>query len=84
MQRLKNMQINKLCLYLFCIFINKTFIIIYCIQAIIEESIDAVRDLEETEFAAEPRDAEAALLEFIGNVRDLQPTDFSKVFDENK
>ena len=43
-----------------------------------------MRDLEETEFAAEPRDAEAALLEFIGNVRDLQPTDFSKVFDENK
>ena len=40
-----------------------------------------MRDLEETEFAAEPRDAEAALMEFIGNVRDLEPTDFSKVFD---
>ena len=50
-------------------------------QSIVEASIDAVRDLEETEFAAEPRDAEAALVEFINTVRDLEPTDFSKVFD---
>ena len=56
----------------------------YCIQAIIEESVDAVRDLEETEFAAETRDAEGALLEFVGNVRDLEATDFSKVFEWNK
>ena len=50
-------------------------------QSIVEASIDAVRDLDETEFAAEPRDAEAALVEFINTVRDLEPTDFSKVFD---
>ena len=40
-----------------------------------------MRDLEETEFAAETRDTEAALLEFIAGVRDLEPSDFSKVFD---
>ena len=61
--------------------INFVHYITYYIQAIIEESIDAVRDLEETEFAAESRDTEAALLEFIAGVRDLEPSDFSKVFD---
>ena len=48
------------------------------IQSIIEESIDAVRDLEETEFAAELRDSEAALLEFIMGVRNLELPEFSK------
>ena len=52
------------------------------IQSIVEESIDAVRDIEETEFAAELRDSEAALLKFIMGVRDLEAPEFPKPKDE--
>ena len=41
-----------------------------------------MRDLDETDFAAEPRDAEAFIKEAIEKVRDLEPTDFSKIFDD--
>ena len=51
------------------------------VQAFVEGAIAAVRDLEETEFAAAPQDAEGAVGEFIQSVVDLEPTDFSKVFD---
>jgi len=50
-------------------------------QEDVEAAIAEVRDLAETDFAAEPRDAEAAVAAFIDGVRDLEPTDFSKVFD---
>ena len=52
------------------------------LQAFVEKAIEEVRDLEETDFAAEPRDAEAFIKEAIEKVRDLEPTDFSKIFDD--
>ena len=34
---------------------------LFVLQAFVSEAIDAVRDLEETEFAAEPRDAKVII-----------------------
>merc|ERR1712243_474296 len=46
-------------------------------QKDIESSIAAVRDLEETDFAAEPRDAKAFVESAIEEVRDLEEPEFS-------
>merc|ERR1711935_127130 len=46
-------------------------------QEDVETSIAAVRDLEETAFAAEPRDAEAFVGSAIEEVRDLKEPEFS-------
>ena len=52
------------------------------LQAFVEKSIEEVRDLEETDFAAEPRDAEAFIKDAIEKVRNLEPSEFSKIFDD--
>ena len=46
-------------------------------QEDVEEAISKVSDLEETEFAAESRDAKTFVEEAIDAVRDLEETDFA-------
>merc|ERR1711942_631859 len=46
-------------------------------QADVEAAIAKVADLDETEFAAQPRDAKAFVSEAIDAVRDLEETDFA-------
>merc|ERR1711931_331952 len=46
-------------------------------QADVAAAIAKVADLEETEFAAEPRDAKAFVSEAIDAVRDLAETEFA-------
>lgn len=43
----------------------------------VEAEVAKVADLEETEFAAEPRDAKSFVEEAIAKVRDLEETDFA-------
>merc|ERR1719245_2461381 len=46
-------------------------------QKDVAAAIAKVADLKETEFAAEPRDAEAFITDAISKVRDLEETDFA-------
>ena len=46
-------------------------------QEDVEAEVAKVADLEETEFAAEPRDAKSFVQEAIAKVRDLEETDFA-------
>ena len=46
-------------------------------QEDVEAEVAKVADLEETEFAAEPRDAKSFVEEAIAKVRDLEETDFA-------
>ena len=65
----------------FCIFVKVGVAFVLSLPLATKEDVEAevakVADLEETEFAAEPRDAKSFVQEAIAKVRDLEETDFA-------
>ena len=69
-------------LFSWLVYVEHCYYYALWLQAFVEKSIEEVRDLEETDFAAEPRDAEAFIKNAIEKVRNLEPSEFSKIFDD--